>query len=245
MRVYFTGDRHGDFGDMKKFCEEHQTTKEDLVVIMGDAGINYDGWTLDYCKKEYLESLPVRFLCVHGNHEIRPQTLLYYKLMDWCGGKVWQEEEFPSILFAKDGEIYNLLGNQVLAIGGAYSVDKYARIRNIRSIRWWDDEQPSDEIKRFVEKQLEKNKWSVDVVLTHTCPLKYEPREAFLVGINQKLVDKTTESWLDSIEDRLFYSDWYCGHFHIEKDVDHMHFLYKNFVGLPNKKTLLEGELDD
>ena len=233
MRIWITGDTHGMFERIEKFCKEHQTTKEDLLIIAGDAGINYNGFVKDRPKKEYLESLPIRFLCVHGNHEMRPQTLLYYKLIDWCGGKVWQEEEYPSILFAKDGEIYNLLGNQLLVIGGAYSIDRY--IRNLYGWNWWRDEQPSDEIKRYVEKQLEKNKWNVDIVVTHTCPMKYEPREVFLIGIDQKLVDKTTEAWLDSIEERLFYSNWFCGHFHTEKEIDDIHFLFENYIEIPEK----------
>ena len=238
MRIWITGDTHEVFGRIEKFCVENKTTKDDLMIIAGDAGINYNGFVRDRPKKEYLESLPIRFLCVHGNHEMRPQTLLYYKLINWCGGKVWQEAEYPSILFAKDGEIYNLLGNQLLVIGGAYSVDRY--IRNIYGWNWWRDEQPSDEVKKYVEKQLKKNKWNVDIVVTHTCPLKYEPREVFLKEIDQKLVDKTTEAWLDSIEERLFYSDWFCGHFHTEKEIDDMHFLFENYIEIPDKNRLLE-----
>ena len=45
--------------------------------------------------------------------------------------------------------------------------------------------------------------WKVDIVLTHTTPLKYEPVETFLPGIEQSNVDKSTEEWLDTIEDRL------------------------------------------
>ena len=92
------------------------------------------------------------------------------------------------------------------------------------------------------EKKLNKNRWNVDIVVTHTCPLKYEPREAFLPGINQKLVDKTTEAWLDFIEERLFYSEWFCGHFHIEKEIDDMHFLFENYVEIPDKIKLLGGK---
>ena len=35
--------------------------------------------------------------------------------------------------------------------------------------------------------------WQVDVVFSHTCPLKYEPVEVFLPGIDQSTVDKSTE----------------------------------------------------
>ena len=47
---------------------------------------------------------------------------------------------------------------------------------------------------------------------SHTCPRKYEPVEHFMPGIDQSKVDKSTENWLDTIEDRLDYKEWYCGH---------------------------------
>ncbi len=52
-------------------------------------------------------------------------------------------------------------------------------------------------------------------------------------------MDKTTEAWLDSIEERLFYSDWFCGHFHVEKEIDDMHLLFENYIEIPDKIKLL------
>jgi 3-oxoacid CoA-transferase subunit A len=49
--------------------------------------------------------------------------------------------------------------------------------------------------------------------------------EAFLPGLDQSLIDHSTEEWLDTIEDRLDYKAWYCGHWHINKRIDKMHFL--------------------
>ena len=116
-------------------------------------------------------------------------------------------------------------GLNYLAIGGAYSVDKFYRVA--RGYGWWVDEQPSDEIKRYVEKQLRTHK--VDIVLSHTCPGKYIPTEMFLPTIDQSAVDHSTEEWLDKIEDSLDYRAWYCGHWHTDKRVDRMHFLYHGF----------------
>ena len=41
--VYITGDTHGDFTRIEKFCHDFKTTKEDYLIILGDAGINYWG----------------------------------------------------------------------------------------------------------------------------------------------------------------------------------------------------------
>ena len=68
-------------------------------------------------------------------------------------------------------------------------------------MKWWPDEQPSPEIKEYVEKQLDEKE--IDVVFTHTCPAKYIPTECFLSGIDQSKVDNSTEEWLDTIEDKI------------------------------------------
>ena len=61
---------------------------------------------------------------------------------------------FSNILFAKDGEVYSFDGYKCMVIGGAYSVDKHYRLANGWS--WFSTEQPSDEIKQYVEDELEK-----------------------------------------------------------------------------------------
>ena len=69
---------------------------------------------------------------------------------------------------------------------------------------------------------------ALPVVLSHTVPLKYEPTEVFLEGLDQSKVDRTTEEWLDKIEDRLNYQKWYCGHYHTEKKVDKIEIMFEN-----------------
>ena len=145
----------------------------------------------------------------------------------WRGGTVYYEEEYPDLLFAKDGEVFELDGKKVIVMGGAYSVDKMVRL--MYGYGWWPDEQPSEEIKKDVERKLEELGWKVDVVLSHTTPLKYEPVEVFLEGIDQSKVDKSTEAWLDRIEDRLDYGKWYCGHYHTEKKIDRVEIMFENF----------------
>ena len=77
MAFYVTGDTHRDFGRIFEFCEEYATTTEDVLVICGDAGINY---YCDYSDKDLkmeLAELPITILCVHGNHEERHFSLGY------------------------------------------------------------------------------------------------------------------------------------------------------------------------
>lgn len=155
---------------------------------------------------------------------MRPEDAGCYELIDWHGGKVWRQPEFPNLIFAKDGEIYDLDGKKVIVLGGAYSVDKYYRLAH--DYQWFPNEQPSAEIKKFAEEQLAKVNWKVDTVFSHTCPYKYRPIEAMIHGIDQSTIDTTTEEWLDLIEDKLDYKKWYCGHWHINKRIDKMEFLF-------------------
>ena len=56
----------------------------------------------------------------HFNHE----NILSYETKLFNNGIVYFESDYPNILFAKDGEIYNILGKKVLVRGGAFSVNK-------------------------------------------------------------------------------------------------------------------------
>lgn len=224
--IYITGDTHGQFGRIEEFCNRFQTSHEDILIILGDAGINYGNWVRDSVKKQLLSELSITIFCIHGNHEQRPYTIDSYKEKQWRGGTVYYEKEYPDLLFAKDGEVFDFDGKKTIVMGGAYSIDKMLRL--IYGYGWWADEQPSDEIKKYVEAQLDNVGWKVDVVLSHTTPLKYEPVEVFLAGVNQSEVDKSTEIWLDAIEDKLKYKKWYCGHYHTEKKVDKVEIMFQN-----------------
>ncbi|NLM34696.1 MAG: metallophosphoesterase [Clostridiales bacterium] len=230
MAFYVTGDTHADFNRIFEFFDFYETTKDDILIILGDAGINYFLDDTDYQLKKELSELQITLFCVHGNHEQRPYMISTYEEKEWHGGTVYVEPEFPNIIFAKDGEIYDFDGKKAVVIGGAYSIDKYSRIRN--NAPWFETEQPDEETIRYVEAQLERWQWKVDYVFTHTIPLKYEPSDLFLDNIDQSIIDKSTEKWLDSLESRLTYYKWYCGHFHTDRDMGNIMILYQEIVDL-------------
>lgn len=169
---------------------------------------------------------------IHGNHEQRPQNISTYKEKEWNGGIVWYEDEYPNLLFAKDGDIYQIEKYRYLVLGGAYSVDKFYRLS--KGYGWWEDEQPSDEIKSRVRANLASLK--ADIILSHTCPLRYIPTEMFLPFIDQSTVDQSTEEWLGEIEAVIDYKAWFCGHWHIDKRIDKMHFLFNGWESVERIK---------
>ena len=207
--IYITGDTHRDFSRLFKLEE----TKDNMLIILGDAGINYCLNDEDIRYKEYLKRFKIKLFCIRGNHEERPENINTYKEVEMFGGKVFIEDDYPNLIFAKDGEVYNIDGKSVLVIGGAYSVDK-----------WFKDEQlTTKEMNNILDKVKGKH---FDIVLTHTCPYKYEPREVFMKGLDQSKVDKSMEHFLDEIEENIDYDKWYCGHYHTEKQIYKMEFMF-------------------
>lgn len=236
--VYFTGDIHGSPFKLQVFCRYMELTEKDTIVILGDVGANYYGGKRDKQFKEQIAKLAPTIFCIHGNHEQRPANIPSYKAKEWNDGPVWYEEEYPNLLFARDGNIYVIDGVRYLVIGGAFSVDKNYRLS--RGYGWWADEQPSEEIKARVGRRVANS--GLDVILSHTCPFKYEPREAFLPGIDQSEVDSSTEEWLDTIEESVDYKAWFCGHWYIDKRIDKMHFLYDEFESDEWLQTMIKEE---
>ena len=222
--IYITGDKHGDFTKIFYFCCENKTSLNDIMIILGDAGINYYSNEKDYILKNSLSQYPITFFCIHGNHEERPENIKTYKTKKFHEGIVYYEEDYPNILFAKDGEIYNFNNNKVLVIGGAYSVDKFIRLQ--RGYNWYESEQPNEETKEAIISKLKSMNNKIDIILSHTCPYKYLPREMFLEGIDQSTVDNSTEHFLDEIEKSTDYDLWYCGHYHTDKKIDKIIFMF-------------------
>ena len=225
MAVYITGDTHGDFHRIQRFCDKASTSQSDTLIILGDSGINYYVNQLSTWKKikNAVKRLPITVFCIHGNHEERAENLEGYEQKQWFNGKVLVDPEYPNIKFAIDGEVYKIPtsdgAKSALVCGGAYSVDKYYRL--IRGYNWFESEQPSDEIKNRVEDKLMKLGNSVDIILTHTCPYSYRPVDMFLPGIDQSKVDSSTELWFETFLTRgIKFEHWYCGHYHIDRDVN-------------------------
>lgn len=244
--IYITGDCHGDFRDIEYFVQKQQTTREDILIILGDAGINYfvypkaSGYVEDYlCTslKEKLAQLPLTLFCVHGNHEARPQNFIDYEEQSFHQGTVYVQKRYPNLLFAKDGEVFDFNGKQYLIVGGAYSIDKKERIyqytRGNIFYLWFPDEQPSAEIKKIVEAKLMSLDWKVDGILSHTCAYSDRPSELFLSHADVSDIDTSTEEWLETIKNRTSYEHWYFGHFHGDKEIDaKTMLLYRSIITL-------------
>ena len=74
----------------------------------------------------------------------------------------------------------------------------------------------------------------LDLVLTHTAPVKFEPTEMFLNCIDQDYVDKSTETWLQTIYDLIPKDCFFLfGHYHGDLIMgDNIGMLYERVIDL-------------
>jgi 3-oxoacid CoA-transferase subunit A len=243
--IYITGDTHGDFERIEDFCKIFETTKKDVMIILGDAGVNYFLDRRDEKLKQKLEKMPITFMLVRGNHEARPgigwdkedaESLFLIDCPEYAG-TFMMEQEYPSILYMLDGGVYtfNVRNRQLkaLTIGGAYSVDKQYRLQmqslGLTDYKWFENEQLIEEEMSQILNNVRDRKF--DYVLTHTCPLKDEPRHACM-PLAPADIDKTMEEFLEKVKNSITYEAWYCGHWHIDQTFRRMNFMYKKVAQL-------------
>lgn len=244
-RWFVTGDTHGAQGlvyrlrDLEKITEDISPQEVGLIVL-GDAGINYLGETLDgnnfdYNAKKTINKFGFQIYILRGNHEIRPSTvngMIFYEDSE-VGNYVYTDEDFRNIHYFLDGGgLYFIDNHHVVVIPGAYSVDKSFRLATGK--QWFRDEQMTEEEKENLKHTLQftlntgaiQKKDCYPIVLSHTCPLSWEPYISylFLNEVDQENVDKNMEKFLDQIRYILDkyngYEHWYFGHFHDDKDID-------------------------
>ena len=96
---------------------------------------------------------------------------------------------------------------------------------------WFADEQNSED-KRIKILEDFKDK-EVDIILSHTCPLDWQPTDLFLRSVDQSMVDNSMEKWLNEIKDNVKYKLWLFGHYHADRLVrPHVEMMYADTVDL-------------
>ena len=151
-------------------------------------------------------------------------------LDEFVHGYVWQEKEFPNIkYFADEVAEYEIFDKKILCIPGAYSVDKWHRLRN--NWQWFAQEQLSEEEMKYAEKTFADKHY--DFVFSHTAPVEWEPTDLFLNCIDQSTVDKTMEVWLNKFKDMISWGCWLFAHYHADRlERPHVEIFYQEVESL-------------
>ena len=246
-RLIFTGDTHGGVATISRISDIQQNMseykpEETMIVILGDSGLNFWLNNTDKKYKKLLNSMNYHIYCVRGNHEQRPELIKSMVLVndENVNNVVYMEEDFPNIRYFVDGKIYNLLGHKCLVIGGAYSVDKWYRLARAgyskneaetadpKKCGWFKDECLTAAEMATIIKEVKGE--SVDFILSHTCPLSWEPTDLFLNGIDQSTVDKSMEVWLDELKDNVKWKYYLFGHYHADRiERPHVEQFYQEY----------------
>lgn len=236
--LYFTGDVHGNIKGLLYRLDRMGIphTPDQIIVLLGDVGVNYLQNTADYVNKKRLQDSGRTYFCIHGNHEMRPESIASYQEQLGNFGMVYVEQEFPNLQFAKDGELYDLEGYKTLVLGGAYSVDKFYRLEC--GARWFADEQITPERRKAILEQI-TTFGQLDLVLSHTCPYSWQPTDLFLNGLDQSTVDNSMEKWLEEVETHLNYRHWLFAHFHDDRKINSKVTMLFNTIKIINQ--IMEG----
>ena len=250
-----TGDTHGGMATISRVGNIDRNMRcipaETAIIILGDAGLNYFLNNTDKKYKKLLNSQGYHIYCVRGNHEERPENIPGMVLVEDenVDNAVWMQEEFPNIRYFVDGNEYTIGGHSVLVLGGAYSIDKWYRLAragyspaeaetaNPKKCGWFKSELLTQEEMYDISNKISGKKY--DFILSHTCPLSWEPTDLFLNGIDQTTVDKSMEVWLDGVKEYVDWRVWLFGHYHADRierpHVEQMYLDYENIETIWNR----------
>ena len=229
MELFITGDTHGDFRRFlpKTFYEQETTTKEDIVLITGDFGGVWYGDERDSDSLDFLERRPFTTAFVPGNHE-NYDALRTYPLEEWHGGKVRPIR--PSVLMLERGQVFELGGKRIFAMGGASSHDirdgilepgdplfleKFRRLSaqgalfRVNHRSWWKEELPGEAEYEEARTNLENAGWKVDYIISHCAPTSIQNALLRELSTPDALTD-----FLEEISQRCQFKYHFFGHYH-------------------------------
>ena len=146
------GDFHAEFGKVNQFINSMPLIS--TILQCGDFGYWPRFYNFNQGNKKLIKNKNVKIYWCDGNHEDFDSIK-----------KIENNEILPNIFYMKRGSILTLEdGRKVLFIGGAYSIDKDARIPGDT---WF----PEEEITQKDIYDLPDEK--IDIVISHTAPTEF------------------------------------------------------------------------
>jgi hypothetical protein len=223
MSILFSGDLHASFSG-----EISTVTKKSLIkkygrgkfsaikyhIILGDGGFMWPGnQKNDLQNYKILARRKFPVFCVIGNHEPILGMNNLSETDIGIGETVYQIQDNPFVAYLKRGKIYYIDGFKFLSLGGALSVDKERQIQNKT---WWEKEYWSAQEEEDILKLLETEN-TFDCVISHTGPHSLNKMIFEYSNRSDHIIDKVAVL-NDSIQKRINFKQWWCGHLHIDID---------------------------
>ncbi|MCC8023083.1 MAG: metallophosphoesterase [Clostridiales bacterium] len=236
--LYVTGDCHGD---LTKFNSRQikKLKEDDTLIICGDFGFIWDGSDEEERTLEKLSRRKFMILFVDGAHE-NFDLLNNYKLTRYKGG--YAHKIADNIYHLMRGEVYELEGKTVFAMGGGESYDREMRIEGES---WWKDELPSREELTNGAEHLDELGGKVDLIITHEAPAK--TKEFVRLSTNEYVKVTPLNNYLEQVTRNIAYKHWYFGSLHIDMQITaNMTAIFQNVERIDlDEAVLAEIESDE
>ena len=209
--IYFVGDIHGEFNP---FIFNTQKFNNSLFILAGDVGFGF------YKSNYYLDT--IHFI----NQKLRKNNNHIIAIRGNHDNPLWFNTEFlENIQFnysnwinVPDYTVIETNQANILCIGGAHSVDRKSRIKDVD---WWENETV---VELSTEMLKNINQYDINTIVSHSSPNICYPltKEGLLRW--GKLDDKIVKdcdlerSILFNIYEKLCnyhkIENWYYGHYH-------------------------------
>lgn len=228
--VYITGDTHG-VTDFSKLLSTNLSslTKDDYVIICGDAGILFRPEESQSIINLY-SYLPFTVLFADGNHE-NFDMLERFPEEVWHGGKVHRLAD--SVFHLMRGQVFNLDGDKYFVFGGALSFDKR---RRKEGESWWRQEMPTQSDYNEAIKNLATVSSKVDYIISHDCPESLLKEIARYSGKLQHegIVISDSNKYLEEFSKIINFKHWYFAHYHCDITLGKYDCLFNRVIDARN-----------
>jgi Icc-related predicted phosphoesterase len=220
-QILFLGDIHGNFEYVKWYIKAHKI-KDCVIYQVGDFGIGFTEKANDMNVlgnlNKFLTEHNIKMYAIRGNHD-NPA---------FFDGHL--ANHFTNLHLLQDYTVIDVEGTKILGVGGAVSVDRVPRLRQMREAAkygrdielHWDDEV------FILDEEKLKTFENIDIVVTHTAPDFCAPDNkngfGYLVGQfaqdDPKLYDDLREErtlltkMCKILEEKNKPDLWLYGHYH-------------------------------
>lgn len=202
-KIYFTGDIHGEFVPLTYALTQRYKLYDCSVIVCGDIGMgfykhNYYINTFNDINKR-LKKNNIQLYLIRGNHD-NPE---------YFNNTPDDMMNFSNVHLIQDYTVLHIGSHNILCVGGATSVDKKFRKKDIN---WWEFENilPYEKL----------NCTNIDIVVTHCAPMFCQPPYSRISWMDDELDMKSkgdrkqlTKMYFDLIiNNNPKY--WFYGHYH-------------------------------
>ena len=207
--LYITGDTHGEISRLYEFNKI--LNPGDYIIVTGDFGYIFKDDSNEHVILDDIQTMKWNLCFIDGNHE-NFDALNKYPEIVWNGGRVHKIRN--NIFHLMRGQVFEICGKKIYAFGGGYSIDKHLRKEGLS---WWSQEMPTDIEMSEGNKNLAKEDFKVDYIISHAVPL--EILES--LGITHGTKEYPLNNYLQYLVENIKYDKFYCGHMHMDKDFSH------------------------